>query len=1211
MRKCTLSLVAVVVVSLASCGDNFEGPPDAPPRPECHDGKDNDEDGLIDFPDDPGCAELESDQEDAPIRPACSDGRDNDRDGKKDWPDDPGCIEPQHDLEDDDCPGGPFCPMCANGVDDDGSGRADYPADVNGCDFAADNFEYAGSSQACGNTLTLKQLPPSGTDEGMLDAMSTSNISTPCLSASGVPAVGYVMVLSKPKVVAISTFGSEVDTVLDLRKAPCMDTGSEITCNDNVGGGDSSSRIVRPLGVGVYYIIVSAKTPTSSGMYKLNVEKFKGEGELCTLDGDCGPGLVCRIPVGGTQKICTKPVCSDGLDDDGDGDIDHPADPGCDSPDDPDEVDDCPSGPNCPDCSNGVDDDTDGNTDYPMDTSCQAASDASEACVTSESILPITQSVTNGDTTTAVNDYDPTCNSFAGMANDLLYRLDLPQMQSLNIIVNGFDTVQSLLNSTCGGTPINCNDFPPMIVSNLAAGTYYLTVEGWSTTNGPFSINTSGVIAPGGSCEGVLYQNGVITCPTGFTCDGPTGAKKCSTQCSDGIDNNGDGEIDYPNDPGCSAPNDNAEDTVCPGPMCPACADGNDNDMDGQTDYPMDTSCTAAGGTSESCVTTEAIGQITTAVTMGTTAGQTNDHDPICNSTTGNAPDVIYSIDLPAMAAFNVGVSSSFDGVHSLLDSACTNTLVCNDFPPLVAGNLAAGKYFLSIDGWFSGSGTFTLTVSGQIAAGGSCEGTLAQAGAITCQPGFTCDGPVGARTCRTQCTDGIDNNMDGTFDYPNDPGCSSPADNNENTVCPGPMCPVCADGLDNDMDGNTDYPMDLQCLAAGGSSESCITSEAVLPITGTTTTGSTAGLTNDYKPVCGFQSSHTAPDVMYQLDVPQMQTLSLNLTGFDGAHSLLDSLCSPAPIACSDPSLMTVNGVNAGTYYVVVDGWSGGQGPYTLTTTGVIAPGGSCETPLFTSGSFVCPTGMTCQGPVGSRRCVSQCSDGVDNNSDGKIDFPFDPGCTSLADNTETTVCPGGSCPVCSNTSDDDADTLTDFPTDHGCSSAAGTSEVFCSIEPTFAGVITMPTTNGTLASPATGNYNLSCQTNTGHDVALALSLPVAVQQLRIDTVGSTVGDTVLSLRDTTCSTQLTSCVGTSTACCNDDLSPGVGHSRLIANNMQPGNYAILVDAYNSNGANNGPFKLNVEGTVAPGTACTSPLFASGVLVCGGNTTCTAGVCQ
>jgi len=54
----------------------------------CRDGLDNDGDGLVDFPDDPGCREATSQTE----SPECDDGLDNDGNGKIDFPDDPGCF---------------------------------------------------------------------------------------------------------------------------------------------------------------------------------------------------------------------------------------------------------------------------------------------------------------------------------------------------------------------------------------------------------------------------------------------------------------------------------------------------------------------------------------------------------------------------------------------------------------------------------------------------------------------------------------------------------------------------------------------------------------------------------------------------------------------------------------------------------------------------------------------------------------------------------------------------------------------------------------------------------------------------------------------------------------------------------------------------------------------------------------------------------------
>lgn len=94
------------------------------------------------------------------------------------------------------------------------------------------------------------------------------------------------------------------------------------------------------------------------------------------------------------------PACANGLDDDGDGLIDHPADAGCTSQDDDSEVLDCQNGIDddgdgqidsadggCnwvqlarenPQCQNGADDDGDSATDFPADVQCQGSWDDDE-----------------------------------------------------------------------------------------------------------------------------------------------------------------------------------------------------------------------------------------------------------------------------------------------------------------------------------------------------------------------------------------------------------------------------------------------------------------------------------------------------------------------------------------------------------------------------------------------------------------------------------------------------------------------------------------------------------------------------------------------------------------------------------------------------------------------------------------------------------------
>lgn len=58
-------------------------------------------------------------------------------------------------------------------------------------------------------------------------------------------------------------------------------------------------------------------------------------------------------------------------------------------------------------------------------------------------------------------------------------------------------------------------------------------------------------------------------------------------QCSDDVDNDNDGDTDYPDDLGCQSPDDDDETDK------PACSDGLDNDNDGKIDYPADSECTS------------------------------------------------------------------------------------------------------------------------------------------------------------------------------------------------------------------------------------------------------------------------------------------------------------------------------------------------------------------------------------------------------------------------------------------------------------------------------------------------------------------------------------------------------------------------------------------------------------------------------------------
>jgi glucose/arabinose dehydrogenase len=81
-------------------------------------------------------------------------------------------------------------------------------------------------------------------------------------------------------------------------------------------------------------------------------------------------------------------------------------------------------------------------------------------------------------------------------------------------------------------------------------------------------------------------------------------------------------------------------------------------------------------------------------------------------------------------------------------------------------------------------------------------------------------------------------------------------------------------------------------------------------------------------------------------------------------------------------------------------------------------------------------------------------CSNGLDDDNDGKSDFPADPGCTSASDTTEspdpaTPPSPPSLAPACSDTRDNDGDGRVDFPADPGCTSLTDADETNFTVGP------------------------------------------------------------------------------------------------------------------------------------------------------------------
>jgi hypothetical protein len=80
-------------------------------------------------------------------------------------------------------------------------------------------------------------------------------------------------------------------------------------------------------------------------------------------------------------------------------------------------------------------------------------------------------------------------------------------------------------------------------------------------------------------------------------------------------------------------------------------------------------------------------------------------------------------------------------------------------------------------------------------------------------------------------------------------------------------------------------------------------------------------------------------------------------------------------------------------------------------------------------------PADGQCESPSDPRE-RAQCDDDLDNDTDGRIDYPADPGCRSARDNSEAPN------PQCSDDVDNDGDGDIDHPADPGCSSPRDNNE-------------------------------------------------------------------------------------------------------------------------------------------------------------------------
>lgn len=916
-------------------------------------------------------------------------------------------------------------------------------------------------------------------------------------------------------------------------------------------------------------------------------------------------------------------ACQDGVDNDADGLIDFPNDPGCTVSFKDSEEDDCPDGESCPACANGVDDDGDGQTDYPDDLGCNAAGDLDEfnadpsICGAAVLIQPLPANGEVMGTFSGAAGNELISNGCGGTGEEHVYVYEPTVAQTL-IITTDFpetevDTVV-YIRSDCRqtATELGCNDDDGLSVSTLPIarvepGTYYIVVDTASTTQlGNYHLQVNTFIpatedctpggtpcAPGFECR--LFTSGGVTA-TSETCELP--------ECSDGEDSDGDGLVDFPDEPGCTDLTDNDETDDCPnGVGCALCSNDIDDDVDGLTDYPADPGCLSASDNLEldECIPGVTVIELPETGASGTTDSLVDNFDPSCDSfTTGE--DIYAYRNTRNLASLTFSTLGSVgDTVLSVRENDCADAaaeIACED--PTSGGEEVTivptldSFYFVFVDSDFSTTVDYVLNLSGTITGGEACEQGNTQ---FVCEAGFACDG---TNTCvSAACNDGIDNDGDTFTDFPNDPGCDSISDSDETDDCPnGAGCPLCSNGIDDDTDGLIDFGLDPGCQSAADNLEldECIPGVTVLDLPDTGATGTTTTANDSFDPSCDTLTA--GEDIYGYRNTRLLESLTFSTLGSgDTVLSVRQDDCgsAAAEIDCnnagSNGQEITIPGpVQDAFYFVFVDtDFSTASVDYVLNVSGTISAGEAC-TPGDTQ--YICGSGLVCGG---ANTCVAtECSDGIDNDGDTLADF-FDPGCISIDDNDESDDPPVD--PACADGIDNDADTFIDFPDDPGCGLAADDSEIDCEDSDPVVNLTASVTTGDTTG--LTNDFTPSCQSNTtAPEVAHQITFPGELESLTVTTDG-TSHDTVLYIRAAECTA--------ADFDCDDDGGAGLQSLMTLAN-VPAGLYFIFVDAYL---ANEGPYTLTITGVIASGEACDMNQISGGLLECSTGTTCTAGICQ
>ena len=236
--------------------------------------------------------------------------------------------------------------------------------------------------------------------------------------------------------------------------------------------------------------------------------------------------------------------------------------------------------------------------------------------------------------------------------------------------------------------------------------------------------------------------------------------------CSDSGDNDGDGWVDYPADPGCSSGADTDESNG----VLFVCSDNLDNDGDSLTDG-NDPKCSASTDTTETAAcqdSTDNDGDGWTDYSADPGCGSVNDGDESNGFITDCAD----------------GLDNDGDGSTDGNDPGCSSAADTSELNLAVACDDDSDNDSDTFTDYPNDPGCLSMTDTDEFDAALACSNGIDDDSddATDFPDDFACDSSEDddEGDSFAECQNGVDNDDDELIDYPDDPGCESAQDNDE-----------------------------------------------------------------------------------------------------------------------------------------------------------------------------------------------------------------------------------------------------------------------------------------------------------------------------------------------------------------------------------------------------------------------------------------------